>query len=65
MYGGIYSEAVGGGSQNPFRLASLTVIIHIFSPRSVLLPHFSWRLRGPFCAGSPQLPGKQPLRRST
>tara|TARA_A100001201_G_scaffold51486_1_gene51091 strand:+ start:113 stop:688 length:576 start_codon:yes stop_codon:yes gene_type:complete len=37
MYGGIYSEAVGGGSQNPFRLASLTVIIHIFSPTYVLL----------------------------
>jgi len=37
MYAAVHSEAVGGGSANPFRLASLTVIIHIFSPTYVLL----------------------------
>jgi len=40
MYGGFHSEAVGVGSGYPFRLASLTVIIHIFSPGSVLLTSF-------------------------
>ena len=37
MYAAVHSKAVGGGSVNPFRLASLTVIYHIFSPTYVLL----------------------------
>ena len=37
MYAAVHSVAVGGGSVNPFRLASLTVIYHIFSPTYVLL----------------------------